>query len=133
MIHSAPAMTQSRRDRHDPGRMAMAGKFVLKKAKNGEFFFRLQAGNGELILKSEMYGTRASAENGIVSVKTNAPLDERYERKTATNGQAMFNLKAANHQVIGTSETYSSTAARDKGIESVKANAPAAATDDQTG
>jgi uncharacterized protein YegP (UPF0339 family) len=45
----------------------------------------------------------------------------------------MFNLKATNGQVIGTSESYSSEAARDKGIASVKANAPGAATDDQTG
>ncbi|WP_446680586.1 YegP family protein [Camelimonas abortus] len=36
----------------------------------------------------------------------------------------MFNLKAANGQVIGTSELYESAASRDKGIESVKKNAP---------
>ncbi len=110
----------------------MAGKFVLKKATNGEFYFRLQAGNGEVILKSEMYGAKASAENGIASVRTNAPLDERYERKTAANGQFMFNLKAANHQIIGTSETYTSVSGRDNGIASVKTNAPTATVDDQT-
>ncbi len=44
----------------------------------------------------------------------------------------MFNLKAANHQVIGTSEQYESTAARENGIESVKKNAPDANVDDQT-
>jgi uncharacterized protein YegP (UPF0339 family) len=36
----------------------------------------------------------------------------------------MFNLKATNGQVIGTSELYESTAARENGIESVKKNAP---------
>ena len=110
----------------------MAGKFVLKKGSNGQFYFRLQAGNGETLLVSEMYVAKASAENGIVSVKTNAPEDGRYERKVAKNGQPMFNLKAANSQIIGTSETYSSEAAREKGIASVKANAPDAAIDDQT-
>jgi hypothetical protein len=110
----------------------MAGKFELKKATNGEFHFRLLAGNHEPILRSELYTTKAAAENGIASVKANAPLDERYERKNAGNGQPMFNLKAANGQVIGTSETYSSTAARENGIASVKANAPGAAIDDQT-
>jgi uncharacterized protein YegP (UPF0339 family) len=102
----------------------MSGKFILKKSANGQFYFRLQAGNGEPILKSEMYATKASAVNGIESIKKNAPLDERYERKNATNGQPMFNLKAANHEIIGTSETYSSVAARDHGIASVKENAP---------
>lgn len=110
----------------------MAGKFVIKKASNGEYYFRLQAGNGETILNSERYSTKASAENGIASVKENAPNDARYERKTSANGKDMFNLKAANHQIIGTSETYSSAAARDNGIESVKTNAPGASTDDQS-
>lgn len=110
----------------------MAGKFILKKASNGEYYFRLQAGNGETILSSERYSTKASAENGIASVKENAPNDARYERKTSANGKDMFNLKAANHQIIGTSETYSSAAARDNGIASVKSNAPGASTDDQS-
>jgi uncharacterized protein YegP (UPF0339 family) len=109
----------------------MAGKFVLKKSSNGQFYFNLVAGNGEKILRSEMYVAKPSALKGIESVKTNAPVDARYERKNASNGQPMFNLKAANHEIIGTSETYSSEVAREKGIASVKANAPAAATDDQ--
>ncbi|MGA9250812.1 MAG: YegP family protein [Roseobacter sp.] len=44
----------------------------------------------------------------------------------------MFNLKASNGQVIGTSEVYSSKAARDNGIASVQKNAPEARLDDQT-
>ncbi|MDH7795880.1 MULTISPECIES: YegP family protein [unclassified Beijerinckia] len=110
----------------------MAGKFVLKKSSNDKFYFGLLASNGENILKSEMYEAHASAIKGIESVKANALNDGRYERKTAKNGEEMFNLKAANGQIVGTSETYSSAAARDKGIESVKHNAPEAAIDDHT-
>lgn len=110
----------------------MAGKFVLKTATNGQTYFRLQAGNGQVILQSEMYKTRASAEDGIASVKKNAADDARYERKSAGGGQHMFNLKASNGQVIGTSELYKTEASRDAGIESVKTHAPSAATDDQT-
>lgn len=110
----------------------MAGKFEIKKAKDGEFYFHLKAGNGEIILASEMYKAKTSAENGIESVKKNATHDERYERKETKNGQHMFNLKAANHEIIGTSESYKSTESRDHGIESVKANAPDAAVEDLT-
>lgn len=110
----------------------MAGKFVLTKGASGQFHFTLKAGNGQAILSSEHYTTKAAAENGIASVKTNAPKDERYERKNARSGQPMFNLKASNGQVIGTSETYSSEAAREAGIASVKANAPGAPTEDKT-
>lgn len=110
----------------------MAGKFELYTDKAGEFRFRLKAGNGEIILASEGYKQKASAMNGIESVRKNAATDARYERKDSSSGKPMFNLKATNGQVIGTSETYSSTSARDNGIESVKKNAPDAAMVDQT-
>lgn len=110
----------------------MAGKFEIKKSKDNQFYFNLKAGNGEIILTSEMYKAKASAEKGIASVKTNAPDDGKYDRKTAKNGQFHFNLKAANGEVIGTSEMYTTSSARDKGIESVKNNAPAAAIVDLT-
>ncbi len=108
------------------------GKFVITTRKNGEFQFNLKAGNGEVILSSEGYAAKASCLNGIESVRKNAPDDGRYERKEAKNGKAFFNLKAANGQVIGTSELYESTGGRDKGIESVKRNAPDASIDDRS-
>jgi len=100
----------------------MAGWYELKKSSDGQFRFVLKAGNAETILTSELYKARASAENGIASVQTNCTSDDRYEKKASSKGQPYFTLKAANHQVIGTSEMYSSEAARDKGIASVKTN-----------
>lgn len=100
--------------------------------KNGEFQFNLKAGNGEIILSSEGYTAKASCLNGIESVRKNAPDDNRYERKEAKNGKFFFNLKAANGQIIGTSEMYETAAGRDKGIESVKRNAPDATVEDLT-
>ena len=110
----------------------MAGKFELYKDLSNEYRFRLKAGNGEIILSSEGYENKAGAENGIDSVKANAPIDARYERRMSTNNKYFFNLRAANNQVIGTSEMYETAAGRDNGIESVKTNAPTATTDDQT-
>lgn len=43
-----------------------------------------------------------------------------------------FDLQADNHEVIATSEVYSSEGACEKGIESVRKNATAAALEDQT-
>ena len=110
----------------------MPGKFELKTAKDGQTYFHLKASNGQIILASEMYVAKASALNGIESVKTNAPHAERYEKKTSHNGKPYFVLKAANHQVIGDSQMYDSEKSRDAGIESVMANAPGAAVDDLT-
>lgn len=110
----------------------MAGKFELKKTAAGNFIFNLKAGNGQVILSSETYESKAAATNGIESVKANAGNDGRYDRKTSTSGAPYFSLKAGNGQVIGTSEMYTSEAARDNGIDSVKTNAPDATLDDQT-
>ncbi|QHN03266.1 DUF1508 domain-containing protein [Granulicella sp. WH15] len=110
----------------------MAGKFVIKKSSDGQFHFSLKAGNGEIILSSELYKAKASALNGIESVKKNAPIDARYEKKVDKSGHPRFNLKAANGEIIGSSESYSSETARDNGIESVKKNAPDGVIDDET-
>ncbi len=108
------------------------GKYDLKKAKDGQFYFNLKASNGQIILTSEMYKVKRSASNGIESVRKNSPDENRYDRKTATNGKEYFTLKAANHQVIGASQRYSSAEARDNGIKSVMKNGPDSPVDDQT-
>ncbi len=110
----------------------MAGKFQLKKSKNDKFFFTLHAENGHAILTSEMYDAKASAVNGIESVKKNAGDDGRYGRLVGKDGSPYFTLKAGNGQVIGQSQMYSGEKARDDGIAACKANGPGAATDDQT-
>jgi uncharacterized protein YegP (UPF0339 family) len=51
----------------------MAAKFVLKKGSTGKFSFTLVATNGQVIATSEAYESKASAVNGIESVKRNAP------------------------------------------------------------
>ncbi|MDQ0636888.1 uncharacterized protein YegP (UPF0339 family) [Pedobacter sp. W3I1] len=108
------------------------GKFIMTKRTNGEFQFNLEAANGRVILTSEGYATKAGCNKGIESVKTNAPTDARYDGKDAKNGAYYFNLKAANGEIIGTSQMYTIADARDGGIESVKVNAPHAAIVDET-
>lgn len=108
------------------------GKFVITNRTNGEYQFNLKAGNGQTILASEGYTTKAACLNGVESVKKNSQEDARYEKKESSNGKYYFSLKATNGQIIGSSEMYESAAARDNGIESVKKNAPDAETDDQS-
>jgi len=110
----------------------MAAKFELKNSTNGQFHFNLKAGNGEVILSSETYTTKSGALGGIESIRINAPLDERYERKVSAKEEPYFVLLAANGEPLGRSEMYSSTAAMESGITSVKTNATDATVDDQT-
>ena len=110
----------------------MAGKFEIKKAKNGQFYFNLKAGNGEIILSSEMYKRKASALNGIASVQKNAGDSGRYDRRVNKGGKDYFVLRAANHQIIGNSEAYNSKASMENGIKSVSKNGPSAKVVDLT-
>ncbi len=110
----------------------MSAYYELKRNDRGQFSFVLKAGNHEVILTSEVYESRAAAENGIASVQKNSADAARYERLTARDGRLYFTLKAANHQVIGSSQMYTSEAARDGGIESVMRGGPTATVKDLT-
>jgi uncharacterized protein YegP (UPF0339 family) len=101
----------------------MAKFEVYQSGKNNEFRFRLKADNGQTILSSEGYSSKASCMNGIESVKKNASDAKRFLKTTTPNNMFRFNLTAANNQVIGTSQNYKSESGRDNGIESVKRNA----------
>ena len=88
--------------------------------------FNLKSANDQVILTSQIYETKQSAEDGIGSVRQNALLDERYQERVDSNGHPYFLLVAGNQQVIGRSQMYSSRSAMRKGIASVKKNVPSA-------
>lgn len=118
----------------------MSGKYVLRETSSG-MKFDLKAGNGEVILSSQVYSTIQACRKGVESVRANAkdgatedqtleayipekhPKFELYMDKA---GDFRFRLKAKNGQIVGTSEAYKSKASCLKGIESVRNNAPEA-------
>ncbi|HET6439635.1 MAG TPA: YegP family protein [Anaeromyxobacter sp.] len=110
----------------------MPGKYELKHSTNGQFMFHLKAANHEIILASQTYTSKEAARNGIESCKKNSGTDAHYDRRTAKNGQPYFVLLAANKQVIGNSEMYSSTSAMENGIRSCITNGPTAEVVDLT-
>ena len=82
-----------------------------------------EGGQRRVILTSQMYEAKTSALQGIESVRNNAPIDDRYERKSSSRSEPPFNQKATNRQLIGDSEMHSCTAAMEGGIASVRKNA----------
>ena len=121
------------------------GKFVIRNVSSG-IKFDLKATNGQVIATSEVYDSKAACENGIESVRKNAPIAS-FEDQTAegfavaTNpkfemyqdkaGEFRFRLKARNGKIIGTSEGYTAKAGCLNGIESVKKNVVDAETEKQ--
>jgi uncharacterized protein YegP (UPF0339 family) len=110
----------------------MASKYILKKTSNGEFMFNLTAENGQTVLTSERYSSKAGAAAGITAVRQNSPYDVRYERRTSVRREPYFVLKAANGLIIGMSEMYGSSTAMENGITAVKRVGSSALVDDQT-
>ena len=116
-------------------------RFVLRAVSTG-YKFDLKAANGQTIAASEVYDSRAACLRGIESVRKNAPaarLEDQTEPgfRTLTNpkfelyrdraGEYRFRLKARNGGIIAVSDGYAARSACLNGIESVRANAPAAA------
>ena len=82
----------------------MAGVFELYTDARGEYRFRLKSGNGEIVLASEGYKTRAAADNGIESVRKNAADAARFEKKGLGRRQALFRAEGgepSGHRSVG--------------------------------
>lgn len=119
-------------------------KFVIRQAPSG-VKFDLVAANGQVILTSEVYTSRAAATKGIASVRLNAPQagmenqtgdgygvmsNPKFEMYQDKAGEYRFRLKARNGKIVGISEGYSSKAGCLNGIDSVRKNAPGAETEE---
>ena len=94
------------------------------------FSFIFVNAEGKTIVKSENYAQKASAKNGIESVKKNCQDDARYEMKESSNGKPFFNIKSTNGQIVGTSTMFASEDDRSTAIATLKADAPAAEVED---
>lgn len=106
-------------------------KYIIRKASNGQYWWVLKAPNGETLLTSETYTTKQNCHSGIVSSKASLA-DSNFRRLLSTRNEPYFTQNSNNYQVLGTSEMYSSTYARDSGIESVKRYAQNAIIEDLT-
>jgi uncharacterized protein len=100
----------------------MSGYFELHKSGDEKFVFKLKADNNEIILTGQTYSTKQHALDGIESVRINSPTDAQYKRKQSAANEPYFVLHAANGDIIGSSQMYSSGSARESGIASVMEN-----------
>ena len=101
-------------------------KFLIFHGNDNQYYFRLLARNGEIILQSEGYSSVSGVDSGVASAQANSKKQDRFDSLTATDGRYYFALTASNGEILGRSEIYKSAQSRDAGIESVRANAPKA-------
>ena len=114
--------------------------FLIRPVPTG-YKFDLKAPNGQIIATSEVYETRAACRKGIESVRKSAPkakpedlteelseavTNPKFQLFQDKSGNYRFRLKSRNGQVVAVSEGYSTKAACENGMESVRKNAPEA-------
>ena len=98
--------------------------FQIYKDKAGKNRFRLKAKNGENIISSQAYASRATCMKGIKSVAKHAADKSNFKSKENKAGKWNFNLVAANNRVIASSQSYADKSSMNKGVKSVMTNAP---------
>ena len=95
-------------------------KYELCKGSNKKTYFRLKAGNGQIVLQSQGYKTPAGAKAGITSVKKNARNINNFVMKQSKNGKHYFNLVAGNKGIVGSSQMYTQPRGCKSGMVAVK-------------
>lgn len=130
------------------GKATRNGKFDIKRAKDGRYFFNLYASNYAVIAYSQIYSSSSAAMNGIKSIIANAgktPIEDttlkapksypcpKWEIYIDKAGEYRFRLYATNGQCIcHSSHGYSTKSGCKGGIESIGRFASAAAKIDKT-
>jgi uncharacterized protein YegP (UPF0339 family) len=94
-------------------------RFETFTGEDKKVYFRLRAGNGEIVLGSQAYTAKASALNGIESVKTNGVNAARFQIVETVDGQYAIRLVAANGQIIARGESYVSKSNAQRGVDAI--------------
>ena len=95
-------------------------RFETFTGADAKSYFRLRAQNGEIILDSQGYSSKSSAQNGIASVKTNGADASKFDIVSGANGQFTFRLVAGNGHTIGHGEMYASKSGAIQGAATVR-------------
>ncbi len=84
-----------------------AGFYKFYRDDKKEYYFAYNKIDGTTFLRSEGYTTEQARDNGIASVKKNAPIEARWTKGTVLDGKYhYYALKAGNHQEIARSCYY---------------------------
>jgi uncharacterized protein YegP (UPF0339 family) len=98
-----------------------SARFETFKGVDGQHYFDLIAGNGENVLRSEGYTSKSAAEKGVQAVVNAGVSSKNFVVLAAKNGEYYFNLKAANGEIVGTSELYSTKSNATRASRTVRA------------
>lgn len=110
----------------------IAARFEIKQGAGGDYYFTLEAKNGEILGVSQQYASKSNAARGARTVQTlvtrvveeaqEAPREERFELFKGEDTKTYFRLRAANGEIILGSQGHTSVQSARSGIASVREN-----------
>jgi uncharacterized protein YegP (UPF0339 family) len=103
-------------------------KFIIRTGKHHQFFFDLKTENGDLILSSEAFHTKAACNTAIEALKAVARDDNKFDRMKSADDHFYFVIKAANGKAMVKSVLFANPADRNAAIKRVEAEAHDAVT-----
>jgi hypothetical protein len=98
---------------------ATGSRFQVFRGLDAKYYFHLRAQNGEIVLQSQAYSRKSSAQGGIASVRTNGTDSRRFVVREAADGQYYFVLTSSNGQTIGVSELFVSRTSAERAVQSI--------------
>jgi len=104
----------------------MPAKFEIRKNKLNKYMFNLLATNGKAILTGDGFTTKTDVAMRIESIKKYSANRANFESMSSGNEGYCFVIKDTRGGIVCKSKLYSSIAGMEKGIGSVKLNAPSA-------
>lgn len=111
----------------------MRDRFELRNCGD-QFFFVLRAARSlEVILTGELCATKAAALKALETVRVNAALDRRYQRRvSSSSGLPYFVVCSVSQEVLATSRIFTSALLRNQAIATLKVNVRRAVVEDET-
>lgn len=106
---------------------ARSSRFETFLGTDGKYYFHLLAGNGQKMLRSQGYTTKANATSGIASVKSNVVVDAQVELRTASDSQTYFVVKGGNGAIVALSELYATRSNAERALTTIRSGVASAA------
>lgn len=94
-------------------------RFESFKGEDGQSYFHLRAGNGEIVLASQGYSRPSGAEAGIITVLANGVDASNFKIFSMADGRFGFDLVAQNGEVIGRGQAYASQSNAERAVARV--------------
>lgn len=105
---------------------------IKKNGAENSYSFTFVSDDGTVVLKSEKYKAKDSADKGVRAVIKNCTNDKRIILETAVDGRHYYSIKSGNGLIVATSVMYSTEQERAASLSQLRSQAIDSPTQEKT-